>query len=339
MHRTRILRVSTICAVFPFAYSMADEVVLVNGTTIDATVIKETADAVFVDIGHDVLRLPRGEVREVVKDETGDDVSGDSEYAANVNVTDDLYRTADLPPASLEELSRRLGEGVVMVRSPGGLGSGFIIHEDGYVITNFHVIENESQISINIFRKTGGAFRKEKIENVRIIAVNPFVDLALLKFDPPEDMVVTVVHLGENRPVIEGDTVFAIGNPLGLERTVSKGIVSKRNRAEGGLTYVQTTTQINPGNSGGPLFNARGEVIGVTNMGYMFAEGLNFAIPVRYVTDFLKNRDAYAYDQDNPNSGYQYIDPPRRVDLSPPDFLRTSPSLPDVPRSSEDSAG
>ncbi|MCA9249717.1 MAG: trypsin-like peptidase domain-containing protein, partial [Phycisphaerales bacterium] len=95
-----------------------------------------------------------------------------------------------------------------------------------------------------------------------------------------------------------------------------------------GLTYVQTTTQINPGNSGGPLFNERGEVIGVTNMGYLFAEGLNFAIPITYVIDFLKNRDAYAYDQDNPNSGYQYLEAPPRENDAPPLFLLPKASEP-----------
>jgi serine protease Do len=138
-------------------------------------------------------------------------------------------------------------------------------------------------------------------------------------------MTLTVTHLAEGRAVRKGDTVFAIGNPLGLQRSVSKGIVSESKRAEGGVVYIQTTTQINPGNSGGPLFNARGEVIGVTNMGYLFAEGLNFAIPVSYVIDFLQNRDAYTYDQDNPNSGYQYLEAPRRLDPSPPAML-TSPA-------------
>ncbi len=301
---------------------VADDVRLVNGSRVEGTIIKETATTVFVDIGFDVMSIPRAQIREIVKPAPSDvDATESGSHAKNVRLTDDLYRTADLSPAPLEEHARRLGEGVVLVRTPGGLGSGFIIHQDGYVISNFHVIENETQITINIFRQINGAFRKEKIEDVRIVAVNPFVDLALLQFDPPADLAITVVHLAENRPVNEGDTVFAIGNPLGLERTISKGIVSKRNRAERGLTYIQTTTQINPGNSGGPLFNERGEVLGVTNMGYLAAEGLNFAIPIRYVIDFLKNRDAYAYDSDNPNSGFQYLEAPQRLDPRRPEFL------------------
>ncbi|MFN1209013.1 S1C family serine protease, partial [Enterococcus lactis] len=76
------------------------------------------------------------------------------------------------------------------------------------------------------------------------------------------------------------DRVFAIGSPLGLERTVTEGIMSTKTRAVGGELYMQTTTQINPGNSGGPLFNLKGEVVGVTNMKLAFGEGLGFAIPV-----------------------------------------------------------
>jgi serine protease Do len=306
-----------------------DVVILAGGDRLEGKLFKETSQAVFLDIGYDVIKIPREQIQTIEKESLEDkSVSEDTDFARNVNQTSDLYRTGDLPPASLEELTDRLGEGVVMVKSPSGLGSGFVIHEDGYVITNFHVVENETQLSVHIFRKAGGVFRNEKIEDVHIIAVNPFVDLALIKFEVPEDLDITVMHLAEGRPLTEGDVVFAIGNPLGLERTVSRGIISKKNRAEQGLTYVQTTTQINPGNSGGPLFNERGEVIGVTNMGYLFAEGLNFAIPINYVIDFLKNRDAYAYDRDNPNSGYQYLEAPTRQEDSPPLFLLPKASQP-----------
>ena len=323
------MRVSVYCpawlllilaAVVPEA--LGDTIVLLGGTRIEGTIVKETASDVFVDIEFDIVRIPRAEIREIIEPKEDKAGSADGSTVINERLTDDLYRTADLPNATLESHAERFGEGVVLVATPGGLGSGFIIHKDGYVITNFHVVENETQVTINIFRKVGDAFRNEKIDDVRIIAVNPFMDLALLKFDPPEDLEVTVVYLAEDRPMREGDGVFAIGNPLGLVRTISKGIVSKRNRAEGGLVYIQTTTQINPGNSGGPLFNDRGEVVGVTNMGYLFAEGLNFAIPTRYVIDFLKNRDAYAYDRDNPNSGFQYLEAPTRLDPSAPEVLK-----------------
>jgi len=86
--------------------------------------------------------------------------------------------------------------------------------------------------------------------------------------------------------------------------------------------YIQTNADINPGNSGGPLFNLSGEVVGVTNMGYIFFGGLGFAIPIDYVKHFIENRDAFAYDKDNPNTGYRYLQPDGRRNKSRPVFLK-----------------
>ena len=112
--------------------------------------------------------------------------------------------------------------------------------------------------------------------------------------------------------------MFGVGNPLGLERSVTQGIVSTRNRNFEGLVYLQTDTAINPGNSGGPLFNLRGEVIGVINMKSNFGENLGFAIPINYVKDFIRHREAFSFDKDNPNTGNRYLDPPRRLKPGPP---------------------
>ena len=125
------------------------------------------------------------------------------------------------------------------------------------------------------------------------------------------------VPLGDSDALAVGDRVFAIGSPLGLERTVTEGILSTKTRQMQGSLYLQTTTQINPGNSGGPLFNLRGEVVGVTNMKITFGEGLGFAIPVEQVKYFLGHRDAYAYDADNPSNAYRYLPPPNRTKQAP----------------------
>ncbi len=107
--------------------------------------------------------------------------------------------------------------------------------------------------------------------------------------------------------------MFAIGSPLGLERTVTEGILSTKTREMMGELYLQTTAQINPGNSGGPLFNLQGEVVGVTNMKINFGEGLGFAIPVEALKFFLDHRDAYAYSADNPSNPFRYLEPPNRT--------------------------
>ena len=156
---------------------------------------------------------------------------------------------------------------------------------------------------------------RRRIENVEIIALNPFFDLALLKLPPQKDLKPRHVVLGSLEDVNAGEGVFNVGNPLGLERSVSQGIVSNRNRNIEGQIYLQTDAAINPGNSGGPMFNLRGEVIGVTSRGARadVADNLGFAIPVNYVKDFLRNREAFSYDKENPNTGYRYLDPPRRL--------------------------
>jgi len=137
--------------------------------------------------------------------------------------------------------------------------------------------------------------------------------LTLLKIDDKNAPKFSWVLLGDSDALSVGDRVFAIGSPLGLERTVTEGILSTKTRQIAGELYMQTTAQINPGNSGGPLFNLRGEVVGVTNMKLTFGEGLGFAIPVEGVKYFLNHREAFAYDNDNPSNPYRYLEPPKKV--------------------------
>ncbi len=148
---------------------------------------------------------------------------------------------------------------------------------------------------------------------MKIIAINKFHDLALLKIEDKGAPKFKFITLGNSDALNVGDSVFAVGSPLGLERTVTQGILSTKTRELEGNLYLQTSTQINPGNSGGPLFNLAGEVVGVTNMKITFGEGLGFAIPVELVKNFLDHRDAFAYSADNPNNPYRYLDPPNRT--------------------------
>ena len=200
----------------------------------------------------------------------------------------------------------------MMIRTPVGLGSGFLIHPDGYVVTNDHVVAGERKISITQFSQSGEELLKKNFDNVRIVATGGNLDLALLKIEGEEITGFPIVPLGQSIELNQGDRVFAIGSPLGLERSVSEGIVSLRNRIISDRIHIQTTAEISPGNSGGPLFNYRGEVVGVNNMKVVSqgAEGLGFAIPVQTLKTFLQNRDAYAFDPRNPNAGFRYLSPP-----------------------------
>ena len=135
----------------------------------------------------------------------------------------------------------------------------------------------------------------------------------MLKIDDKDAPKFKYVLMGSSDALSVGERVFAVGSPLGLERTVTEGILSTKTRQLGGELYLQTTTQINPGNSGGPLFNMAGEVVGITNMKITFGEGLGFAIPVEAVKFFLDHRDAFAYSNDNPSHPYRYLEPPSRT--------------------------
>lgn len=290
----------------------ADVIELQTGQKIEGDVLKERPDELVVDIGVDVIRIPLSQIKHRT-------LTKASENPMPKGREESLFLTGDLPHKSVKDLAEQFGEGVVLIQTPGGLGSGFILNERGYCVTNYHVIEKETRITATIYHKNEqGEFTRRRIDDVKIVALNPYFDLALVQIPEQTDLKFRPVFIAKNQDLREGDQVFAIGNPLGLERSVSQGIVSTRNRNFEGLTYIQTTTQINPGNSGGPLFNLRGEVVGVTNMKLILGEGLGFAIPVAYLKHFLGNHDAFAFDKNNANSGQRYLDAPRRRNANPP---------------------
>ncbi len=310
------------------AVATADEVQLRDKSAIVGKIVAEKPDQVFVDIGYTVIGVPRTQIVKIVHPEeksTGTKGSKKSTEPATKTTTTapptveskGLFSVNATPPPerTVRELIAQLGQAVVQVRTPSGLGSGFFLNEDGHLITNFHVIEGETQISIEVYHQRSGQLERRAYKQVRIVAMNKFADLALLKIEDFGAPKFARVPLGDADALAVGERVFAIGSPLGLERTVTEGILSTKTRQMQGSLYLQTTTQINPGNSGGPLFNLRGEVVGVTNMKITFGEGLGFAIPVEQVKFFLNHRDAYAYDADNPSNAYRYLKPPSRTKL------------------------
>ena len=299
----------------------ADIIVMKSGQRLEGEVLKAQKDTLFVDVGVDVIRIPVSQIQERIsqdpaKEETKTTDSG-------------VFMTADLPERTVKELVSKFGEGVVLVETPDGLGSGFVINDRGYCVTNYHVVETQTRVAVTIFhRSENGDFERRSARDVKILALNPHFDLALLEIPPQENLTFQPVYIADDDSHREGDSVFAIGSPLGLERSVSEGIVSTRNRNMNGIVYIQTTAQINPGNSGGPLFNDKGQVVGVINMKLSFGEGLGFAIPVSYLKHFLRNRDAFAFDRTNPNTGYHYLEPPRRSNAKQPNEVAPEKSKP-----------
>ena len=168
-------------------------------------------------------------------------------------------------------------------RKASSLGSGFIIKEEGIVITNNHVIANAEDILIRV---------GDKEYNAEVIGADPYMDLAVLKMKTKDKF--KPVSFGDSNKARVGDWVVAIGNPFGLGGTVTSGIISARNRQIGLTRYedfIQTDASINQGNSGGPLFNLKGEVVGVNTAiiapGQSGSIGIGFAIPANAASNVI----------------------------------------------------
>jgi len=165
-----------------------------------------------------------------------------------------------------------------MPQGPGsrpaqGAGSGVIISEDGYILSNNHVVEGAKEVSVTL--------SNQKEYPAEVVGLDPKTDLAVLKINAPKDLPKAALGNSENLKV--GDWVVAIGNPFGLNHTVTSGIVSAKGRVIGAGPYddfIQTDASINPGNSGGPLFNMNGEVVGINTAIIPRGQGIGFAIPV-----------------------------------------------------------
>lgn len=287
----------------PVAYALAGEQVvleLTDGTKVEGELLKRDEKRAHVLVADQVLSIEMEKVKSV---------SGQQEEPKEVKEFK-LYRTSRGTVKSVTAHTEELGPAIVVVKTPSGMGTGWFCNPNGYIVTNQHVIADEQSISVTVFERQGDRLEKKVFKKVKLIALDPDIDLALLRIEEEIGMDIPQLYIGESASLSEGDKVFTIGNPMGLERSTAEGMVSKVNRNMGGRLYVQTTAPIAPGNSGGPLFNERGEVIGVVNMGYVYLDGLGFAIPSKYVQEFLDNVEAFAFDPDNPNSGMRYMEAP-----------------------------
>jgi S1-C subfamily serine protease len=169
------------------------------------------------------------------------------------------------------------------------LGSGVIIDEAGYVLTNDHVIRRASRVWVKLSEEAGG-----KLYEAEVVNSSPRSDVALLRLKAGPGEKFQAVRFAADDDLLLGETVLALGNPFGLGGSVTRGILSSKSRrppVEGApmdiADWLQTDAAINPGNSGGPLINLRGEIIGLNVAMYRDANGIGFAIPIRRVTEAL----------------------------------------------------
>jgi len=164
-------------------------------------------------------------------------------------------------------------------RKESSLGSGFIISEDGYIVTNNHVVKDADQVKVIL--------HDNKEFNATVVGTDPMTDLALIKIEAKNLM---PLKFGSSSKAEVGSWVVAIGSPFGLEQTVTAGIVSAKGRIIGSGPYddfIQTDASINPGNSGGPLLNLDGEVIGINTAIVKAGQGIGFAIPSDLATGII----------------------------------------------------
>jgi serine protease Do len=187
-----------------------------------------------------------------------------------------------------DQFERFFGEQYQQPRKERSLGSGFIISSDGYIVTNNHVVEEADEIKVRL--KENG--KREKSYLAEIIGTDSETDLALLKINAKNRL--PFLTFGDSDKLAVGEWVMAIGNPFGLDHTVTAGIVSAKGRVIGAGPYdnfLQTDASINPGNSGGPLLDMKGRVIGINTAIVASGQGIGFAIPstmAKNIIDQLK---------------------------------------------------
>ena len=199
-----------------------------------------------------------------------------------------------------KEVYRKTASSVVIVVTDAGTGSGVIVGKKGYIVTNWHVVENCSDAVVVFKPEKGVQVRKDLAYSAKVLKVNEKKDLALLEVKGIPSALLKPIHLGDFKSVEVGEDAYAIGHPQGQIWTYTQGVISQirpgytwkyENEAEHIADVIQTQTPINPGNSGGALLNPKGELIGINTFSAK-GEGLNYAVSVKDVNNFLSYRSS-----------------------------------------------
>lgn len=197
----------------------------------------------------------------------------------NFSVLDEASKTS----LAVSEIFGRSAPSVVSIKvmdkngKEFGWGSGFIISQDGFIVTNFHVLASAYKAQVKI--------GEQLFDDVYFVKGIPEMDLAVIKINAEN---LPVLPIGDSDNLMNGQLIVVLGNPWGFERSVSSGLISSL-RAKGNLRIIQMSAPVSMGSSGGPVLNEYGEVIGVTTVASVFmAQNLNFAVPINYLKDMLK---------------------------------------------------
>ena len=261
-----------------------------------------------------------------------------------VNGTQAAFTTSGLTP---QQIYQQNTGGVVEVKSTfagtmdifgqssgggQGIGTGFVVSKDGYIITNAHVVSESGQTASDVTVTFKGSGDQTTDVAATIVGVDETTDVALLKIDPSQAPTLTPVKLGDSSQVAVGEPVVAIGNPLGLDFSLSTGVVSAVGReiqSPNGATIsnaIQTDASINPGNSGGPLFDSSGAVIGINEQIASQSggnEGIGFAVPINTAVKVMEQMKSGSFQpsqaqsgQVDPSQGYGQTAPSQGIDPS-----------------------
>jgi serine protease Do len=193
---------------------------------------------------------------------------------------------------------------IIQIATQTSTGTGFYVKEFNLIVTNEHVVGKNAEVTI-----AGRQFEKRL---ARVWYTDKKHDLAFL--EPPEDVLIPEVKLGDYNELHDGEVVVAIGHPFGLNYTATQGVISKVDRVRDGVKYIQIDAAINPGNSGGPLVNKQGEIIGINSFIIRGGDNLGFALPVSYLREALEMYQSHRGSPSTRCHSCNYLILPENID-------------------------
>jgi len=185
---------------------------------------------------------------------------------------------------AISEIASRCSPAVVSIVAKDksgreiGAGSGFIISDDGFIVTSFHVLESAYRATVEI--------KEGEYREANFIKGVPGLDIAVLKIDAKN---LPFLSIGDSESLVNGQSVVVLGNPAGFERSISEGIISAI-RSKDNMKIIQMTAPVSLGSSGGPVINEYGEVVGITTLASFKAQNLNFAVPINYLFEMFSDK-------------------------------------------------